>query len=211
MKPEWELVESISITSLEEPIEKIFNILDGLSFNPDGQPLTLHFSAEAQILFNDWLFMHENRLRKNTLPPHMESHLAKYKKLLPALCLILEHLHCADQGIIPVEISKETISACIEWLRYFESHAERVYASGATSVPKTARDLVERIRQGEIKEPFTVRDVYYKRHWSGLSSAEEVEEVLEYLIEKNYLLATLIRTGGRPTTKYWIHPKIFET
>lgn len=211
MKPEWELLESQPITSLEEPVKRIFDLLDGLNFNADGQPIVLKFSPKAQELFNDWQTKHENRLRTSALPPHMESHLAKYKKLLPALCLILDHLECADKEIIPTEISETTIIACFEWLHYFESHSERIYASGTNSVPKTARDLIERIRQGEIKEPFTTRDVYYKRHWRGLFKAEEVEEILEYLMEKNYLTGTLTRTGGRPTTKYWVNPKVFET
>jgi|GEM_PF-6717184 len=47
--------------------------------------------------------------------------------------------------------------------------------------------------------------------WSGLSNAEEVEEVLEYLMEKNYLSSTLARTGGRPTKRYWVHPNISQT
>lgn len=114
------------------------------------------------------------------------------------------------QSQIPKEITTKSLKIALEWLEYFESHAMKIYASGANTVPKTAIDLLNRIRKGMITEPFSARDIYHGNHWSGLSKAEEVEEVLDYLVEKNYLASTLIKTTGRPTTKYWINPKVFE-
>ena len=86
-----------------------------------------------------------------------------------------------------------------------------MYGSAGNAVPKEAKDLINRIRDKEIKAPFTMRDVYHARHWSGLSTSAEVEEVLAYLVEKNYLASRLERTRGRPITKYWAHPQIFVT
>ena len=65
-----------------------------MQFN-SGQPIILSFNREAQALFDQWQKELENRLRKGDLPPHIEAHLGKYKKLLPALCLILEHMQWA--------------------------------------------------------------------------------------------------------------------
>ena len=206
----WELIENLSLRSLETPIEQIFQVLDDMPFSPNEQAPTLSFTVEAQNLFNEWQKGHEQRLRKGDLPPHMESHLAKYKKLLPALCLIFEHVSEATQGRHPNEVARTTLGAALTWLQYLESHAWRIYGSGGNAVPGAAKTLIERIRKGEIKEPFSSRDVYYKHHWSGLASSEEVEEVLNYLVEKNYLCAAHTKTNGRPTVKYWIHPKVFE-
>ena len=207
---EWELIENLAIGELEAPIEQIFQTLDLMPFSHSETASPLTFTAEAQNLFNEWQQRHEKRLRRGDLPPHMESHLAKYKKLLPALCLILEHLGEAIHGRYPNEVSQTTLETALKWLEYFESHAWRIYGSGGNAVPAAAKTLIERIRKGEIKEPFSSRDVYYKHHWSGLASPDEVEEVLNYLVEKSYLCAAYAKTNGRPTVRYWVHPKVFE-
>ena len=207
---EWELVKDQAIGVLEAPIAQLFQTLDSISFSSNEQAQPLTFTVEAQAFFDEWQQKHEERLRKGDLPPHMESHLAKYKKLLPALCLIFEHVSEAMHERCPSKVTLTTLEASFTWLKYLESHAWRIYGSGGNAVPGAAKTLLERIRKGEIKDPFSSRDVYYKHHWSGLTSAEEVEEVLNYLVEKNYLCATFAKTNGRPTTKYWIHPKVFE-
>jgi hypothetical protein len=66
------------------------------------------------------------------------------------------------------------------------------------------------LKNKEIANPFTARDVYHGKHWAGLSDPDEVEEVLKFLIEKHYLFERKVKTGGRSTIKYWVHPKIFE-
>lgn len=209
-QPDWELVNGISIPELEIPIYQIFDCLDSLTFDPADQPIILDFSSEAQKLFDCWQESYEKRLRAGNLPPHMEAHLTKYKKLLPAICLILEHLKEAINDVHPTTITAKTLEAAINWLDYFESHACRIYGSSANAIQKTANELIERLRAGEIKEPFTVRDVYYGRHWSGLANTEQVEEVLEYLEEKHYLVSKSVKTDGRPKQMFWVNPKIFD-
>ena len=96
------------------------------------------------------------------------------------------------------------------WLDYFESHAYRIYNSSANSVLKAAQDLIRRVRNEEIPNPFTAREVYHGKHWTGLSDPEEVKDVVDLLIEKDCLRATPIKTGGRTTIKNWLHPKLFD-
>lgn len=64
---------------------------------------------------------------------------------------------------------------------------------------KAAKELLKRIQSGDIAEPFSIRDVYHGHHWSGLTSAEEVQEVIDLLVEKGYLAGSKIDTNGRPT------------
>lgn len=208
-KQDWELIENIDIGIWEPWIYQIFNNLDQFQFN-NGQPIILSFNREAQALFDQWQKELENRLRKGNLPPHMEAHLGKYKKLLPALCLIFEHMQSALDNEYPQHITPQCVQKAIIWLKYFESHAERIYGSSAHAIPQAATNLIRRIQQKEVKIPFTARDVYHGRHWAGLSNADEVEEVLEYLIEKNCIKCSTLQTSGRPTKKYWVHPKILE-
>jgi hypothetical protein len=55
----------------------------------------LRFNADAQSLFSIWHRAHEIKLRSGELTPALESHLAKYRKLVPSLALIN---HLADSG-----------------------------------------------------------------------------------------------------------------
>lgn len=209
-KTTWELVEGVSISELEEPVQKIFDHLDQLDFDQDKNPIILSFTSEAQAQFDQWQQVFENKIRSGRLPPYLEAHLSKYKKLLPSLCLIIEHLDQALLGLYPESISTKSLKSALLWLDYFESHAYRIYNSSANAVLKGAQDLIRRVRNEEIPNPFTVRDVYHGKHWTGLTDPEEVREVIELLIEKDCLLATPIKTGGRSTVKYWLHPKLFD-
>ncbi len=113
-------------------------------------------------------------------------------------------------GCYPEKISEATFKDAILWLEYLESHAHRIFGSAANAVPKASLELIRHIRRGDLVSPFSARDVYYGNHWSGLSTAAEVEEVLEYLIEKGCLGSTTVKGNGRPSIKYWVHPKILE-
>lgn len=210
VKPGWELIKCQPLEASQAAVFRIFETLDRLAFEPTGNPVILNFTADAQTVFDEWHKQLELRLRTGSLPSYLEAHFAKYKKLLPALCLIHEHLGADLTNNCPKEVSLESLKNSILWIEYLESHAYRVYESGVNAVPKAARELLKRIQAGDIIEPFSVRDVYYGHHWSGLSTVEEVEEVLDYLTEKGYVACTMLKTGGRSTKKYWVHPKVFE-
>jgi Protein of unknown function (DUF3987) len=209
-KDHWELIQGIPISELETPVNQIFNCLDRLTFDPIGAPVILSFTNEAQALFDKWQGSYEKRLRAGDLPPHMEAHLTKYKKLLPSLCLILEHVQEAANGKHPSAVSVHTLESAIGWLAYFESHAHRIYGSGANATPKIAKELIKHLRKGDIEEPFTIRDIYHGKHWGGLGTAKQVQEVVDYLVEKHYLASKLVKSVGRPTEKYWVNPQIYE-
>lgn len=210
VKSDWELVDGLDIKAEEAEVIRIFEHLDKLAFDDEDNPMILNFTDEAQKNFDAWQRALELRLRAGSLPNHLEAHFAKYKKLLPALCLIHEHLKSAASGNYPDVITLGSLQSSLRWLEYLESHAIRVYGSGANAIPKAAMELLRHIKNGDIAEPFSVRDVYYGHHWSGLTTSNEVEEVLDYLVDKGYLGCAMIRTNGRPSQKYWVHPKVFE-
>ena len=131
------------------------------SHRPDALPF-LRFDATGQELFDTWRSEFEQRLRGGLLHPAMEAHLAKYKKLVPALTLIL---HAADQKQGPIE--GVTFLKALRWADYLESHAIRLYAHVSAGTALAARELGRRITGGDLPEQFTARDVYSK-HWAGL-------------------------------------------
>lgn len=209
MKPDWEINNDANVDVWEPYIHQIFQFLDELDFY-DGQPILLSFSSDAQLLFDDWQKTLETKLRKEMLAPHIEAHLGKSKKLLAALCLILEHIEAAFHHQTPSKITAECLKKALIWLKYFESHTYRVYGSSVNAVPQAALKLIKLIQRDKVKVPFTARDVYHGHHWAGLSTDDEVKEALAFLLEKNYIKELIIDTGGRKTTKYWVHPKVLE-
>lgn len=140
----------------------------------------------------------------------MEAHLAKYKKLVPVLALIFEMSWGAYHEQEPSSIGVDALHIAIKWAEYLESHAAKIYNCSISRLTDSSKSLLKRIRSGQVKEPFTARDIYHGKHWSGLSSPEEVQEVLDYLSERNYLMQQRVMTGGRTMMKYWVHPDIFK-
>lgn len=101
--------------------------LDG---KPDGTPY-LRLSEGALEIFQEWRAALEPKVRGGDLHPALESHFAKYRKLIPWLALII---HLADSGTGPV--SEEAMLKAVAWGDYLETHAFRAY--GAISHPEVA-------------------------------------------------------------------------
>ena len=69
----------------------------------------LRFTSEAQEQFREWRSELEIRLRLDNLHPMMESHLAKYRSLIPSLALII---HLVDVVPPPVTDKTDRIPFC---------------------------------------------------------------------------------------------------
>lgn len=96
----------------------------------------------------------------------MQGHLAKYRKLCPALALIA---HLLDIGHGPV--TKHAMLQAAGWCEYLESHARRLYGAAVAPEATAARLLAAKL--SDLPDPFTARDAYIRR-WSGLDR-ERVE------------------------------------
>lgn len=162
----------------------------------------LRFAPDAQQRFYDWMTTRENHLRSDAEHPAVESHLTKYRKLIPALALVI---HLADGHTGPVRLS--AVESAIGWGDYLESHARRIYSCGIDPAVAHARALVQRIRVGEVTDGFTLRDVYHSHHWSMLANASQVQLAVDELIDLGWLHAEEARSTGRPTMKHHINPK----
>lgn len=162
----------------------------------------LHFTAEAQRRFDQWMVVRENHLRQGKEDGPMESHLTKYRSLIPSLALLI---HIAEFKTGPVDC--DALERAIGWGDYLASHARRIYASAQVtdSLPETL--LAAKIQHGHIEDGFLARQVY-KHHWSGLNNKSQVEEAVKKLIELGWLREEKVSTGGRPTAVYRIHPQL---
>jgi hypothetical protein len=75
-----------------------------------------------------------------------------------------------------------------------------------------AKAILAHIREGELTDGFTARDVH-QRGWSNLTEHAWVQVGLDLLVELDYLTIGTIRPGqrgGRPKVTYTINPKIFD-
>jgi len=170
---------------------------------PDGMPY-LRFDDAALGLFLEWRTDLEARLRGGELHPALESHLAKYRKLVPSLALIL---HLAGNGTGPVS-ERATLQA-LAWAEYLETHARRAYGSVTMPEVATAKAILSRIRKGDLKREFSSRDVW-RPGWAMLSDSEQVADALRLLVDYDWLTTTTrTDTGGRPATTYSVNPRGF--
>lgn len=189
-----------AVSRLDSLLARDVGAVDG----DDGDAPYLRFAPDAQEMFNVWQDQLEHRLRGDELAPAIESHLAKYRSLIPALALLI---HLADGGI--EEIPSIALSKAIKWGKYLESHAHRLYSSAIHSDIVAARCLAKKIHDGSLVDGFTVKDVY-RPGWSGLSSREEAQAAIESLIDLDWLTVAEIPTGGRKRTEHFINPRISE-
>lgn len=171
----------------------------------------LRFSESAQSLFDHWHSALEHRLRaKSEDHAALESHFAKYRKLVPALALIFHVVECVSTTAAG-RVSLEATTLAVQWCQFLEEHARRIYAIGHAAAVSNAKRLVSRILKGDLPSVFTARMVYVKG-WAGLSSASEVAEPLDLLVSLDWLSELDIRKveGGRPTIHYIVNPCVFE-
>jgi hypothetical protein len=169
-------------------------------------PLRASFAPDAQELFNAWRAELEHRIRRATLPPALEAHLSKYRKLMPAIALIL---HLAESGKVP-EVPLIQAQRAAGWCEFLESHARRVY-SGVTSLPnRLAAELGEKLKQGVLGDRFRLRDVYL-RGWAGLDTPEAVRMALTVLEDAGWVRRIDPRSGpqgGRPREEFALNPAV---
>jgi hypothetical protein len=211
----WRNVDRWPDAKAKESAYKVFRWVDAFSparrgINPseDGDIPALRFSPAAQELFDEWRAKLEARLRSDELKhPAIEAHLAKYRSLMPSLALLLHLAECSLSEWHPM-VRESAALAAAAWCEYLESHARRMYASAIDPATESAKVLLERIRRGDLKDKFSPRDVYHARHWSMLSTPEEVLAALRVLEDYGWLVMETVPTGGRPAIKVHLHPSL---
>ena len=162
----------------------------------------LHFSPQAQGLFIEFLSDLERRIRQGDDAPIMEAHLGKFRSLIPSLALLI---HLADE--VGGEVSERALMQACAWSDYLETHARRGYAPALRPDVTAATALAERILAGEVRDGFSMRDVY-NRGWSRLATSQEVAMAVDLLEDLGWLHTVEERTKGRTKTSHFINPRI---
>jgi predicted transcriptional regulator len=165
----------------------------------------VRFDRDAQKRFIRWLDDHAKRCKRDGIPEAIESHLDKYKKLVPAVALVLELCDGCEKRSVGVA----SLDRAIRWAQYLESHAMRLYAFAASPERVFAPLLLGRLLQWKPDVPIRVRSIRQKG-WTGLEEPKVIESTLDTLEDERWVQSVenvKTRSGGRPTTSYVLHPE----
>ena len=170
----------------------------------DGIPF-LRFDSDAQADFVAWFEKLEGRVRSGSEFPAIESHLAKYRSLIPSLALLLHLADEPDGG----PVSQLALNRALRWASYLETHARRMYGAVSQRSQTAAKALAGRIKKGELTDRFTLRDVY-RNGWTHLSTPEDATDAARELVDCDWIVQVTEPTTGRSRILFVINPKIFE-
>nr|MDP9476486.1 YfjI family protein [Actinomycetota bacterium] len=210
----WRNVDRRPDAEAKERAFRVYEKLDALSLegtgaadDGEGGVPALRFTLDAQEVFDEWRGELEGRLRGGELSPHLESHLAKYRSLMPSLALVFYLVSVVDGAAKAAGgVGAEAALRATAWCEYLETHAKRLYASAEDAALEGARVLLGRIRKGDVRDGAAVREVYRGHEWSRLSTPEEVNAAVSVLEEHGWLRVEKVPTKGRPTLKLRLHP-----
>ena len=141
-------------------------------------------------------------MRDDDLPPAFQSHLAKYRSLIPSLAL-LYHLADVPEG---GRVSAEAFARAADFGEYLESHARRLYSPALDPALNAARELDRRIRRGDVSADFAARDIY-RRGWRLLDT-DGTRKALDVLADYNRVLRVEVPTIGRTAEVWRINPQL---
>jgi hypothetical protein len=210
VSPTWVNVDRWPETKARQRVWNVLERLDkldpaslpGILTDQDTGCRYLRFDGAAQQLFDDWRTNLEQHLRSGEEHPAVESHLAKYRSLIPSLALLL---HLADHKGGPVGVA--ALRKAFAWDTYLRSHMRRVYSLGIDAGGLAAKVLGQHLNKGDLKDEFRPRDVY-RKHWTGLADPQAVNEALDVLLDLGWLQGKVVETAGRRATHYLINPKL---
>jgi putative DNA primase/helicase len=120
---EWRHVDRWPNTEAKNRAFDVFKYLDELTPEAVGADTSsgipfLRFTNDAQERFDLWRAELEATLRNDTEHPAFEAHLSKYRKLVPALALLI---HLANRDTGPVTLA--ALNKAFHWANYLEAHA----------------------------------------------------------------------------------------
>ena len=203
---EWRNVDRFPDTPAKQAAFEVFQKLDAMPPGTDPEtnepaPVVYRFTPDAQDEFDAWRQTFETVIRSGDLHPAMESHLAKYRKLIPALALVIA---LADGEST---VSLDSLLRALSWSEYLQSHAVRAYGAGTGLDTDGATALLAKISAGKVADGFKPADVYWKG-WANLSTPEAVHAAARMLCDLGHMRLVEVKPSGagRPSVSYRINP-----
>jgi putative DNA primase/helicase len=208
---DWTYVDRPPHPASEQQVARVFRKLVELDVENQAR---FRFAGDSQELFIEWLAELEAKIRGDQLHPALVSHLSKYRSLMPSLALLFHLAELAAGNGNHDTVSLEHARRAAEWCDYLESHARRVYSCIVTPQLRAAFELADKIKTRKVAADgfFSCRDVYLK-NWSSLDSPEAVKLATEVLEDAGWVREVSGESrasGGRPSHRYQVNPRIWE-
>jgi hypothetical protein len=165
------------------------------------------FDDAGQEVFNAWLTDLQTIKIQEEENPLVCEHFGKFRSLMPSLALIFHCIDLAD-GKTTGNVTAKSARLAVDWCKYLESHARRIYAMAESPEHEAAVRLADKIKTKCLPSPFTAKDVY-RKCWHGLKDKLEIESACNILIEENWLMMQRRPkplTGRPPLPEYSINP-----
>ena len=218
----FDYIDDMPNVNYHNEIKKMFTALESSSWETlparskvipiycteDDLKKCVEFDLEAQAGFTEWMTKITNSASTGTC---VDGFISKKPGLLAKVALVLhlvkvvsdEHKGGCDK------ISITTLNDSIKIIdEYFEPMWKKAMSIGLTNSNKSQRML--KFLKDHPTKMFTVRDVKQKG-LSGLTNDGEVIDLIDSLLQLNWVRvveSSKSKTGGRPTVKYEINPKI---
>ncbi len=213
----YEYIDEPCDAAIEERVRGLFefahsdNLFSDVPVSSHSDLPTLRFDDEAQQQFVDWLTAHERRLRNPPPGTSTEfiSHLGKASRTLVSLTTVF-HVIAAFEGAENLgTVSGKVLLMAIRLRDHLEAHAKRIYSFCEDQPLRCAHTIAAKIRQSQIPEGSTVRELY-RKGWSGLKTKEEVSSGLKKLEALGWLRITQEEQvkGGRSSDQILLNPKL---
>jgi len=210
----WENIDTYPNKDARQDAYNILSFLADLDFKENGALQSEYddrpyyrFNEAGQTIFNTWLTELQTVKIKQEENPLMVEHFGKFRSLMPSLALIFHLIDVAD-GKENGAVSERAALLSVEWCKYLEAHARRIYAMAENPKHEAAVRLSEKITAKKLNSPFTVRDIQQKG-WYGLKDNNEIKAACDILMNENWLHELIKEkslTGRPPAPKYFINP-----
>lgn len=185
--------------------QSAFDVFARLAALQVEEPIALRFSQEAQDCFIEWFEEIDTKTSEPDIHPAIESHLDKYRSLVPSLALLI-HLADSPAPSLFKPVSKKALLKALAWSEYLEGHMHRIYGLSASIDDDNAITLARKL--GQQLNSFTLRDVS-QANWQGIGNdKEKILAAIEVLLSSGYIRAEQRTTSGRPTTDYVINEEV---
>lgn len=211
LSAEWRNVDRYPDVLAQEKVFELFQKVDDVPVNTTSQIAGVNFGPDAQELFDSWRTELEHRLRSNEIGClAFESHLAKYRSLMPSLSLLFWILENPENIYGKGSVSLSSAQMAIDWCAFLEKHALKAYAIDKNARAMAIKKLAEAIQQEQLEDGTTVRSIYRKQ-WTHLKTPQLLDQALETLEELNWLRQVVTTVQGGRTKKIELHPKLRKT
>ena len=203
----WKDVDRFPDAKAKNRAGRSFELLSQISLPVcDGAGIaSIHFDARAQCVFREWLGSLEQKLRSGLLSPSLESHLAKYRSLMPKIALILYLMDTVDKGGTISAVTEVYALRAAAWCDYLESHAGRLYSAAQDPAMESAAELLKHMKRGDVSNSFSARDIY-RNQWSKLTTSEVTQEAIKVLMDYGWIRQE--KNSSSKALTYALHPSL---